>query len=45
MSEQIVKKEREFHDRWATTIDVDGIQVADYFEVFTAPENRYFGFF
>jgi ubiquinone/menaquinone biosynthesis C-methylase UbiE len=41
MSEKIVEKEREFHDRWAATIDIDGIRVADYFEVCTAPENRF----
>lgn len=37
----ILKKEREFHDRWAATIDVDGIRVRDYFEAPTAPENRF----
>jgi ubiquinone/menaquinone biosynthesis C-methylase UbiE len=34
-------KERRFHDEWAATIDVDGILVKDYFEVCTAPENRF----
>jgi ubiquinone/menaquinone biosynthesis C-methylase UbiE len=34
-------KERQFHDRWAATIDIDGIQVRDYFEACTAPENRF----
>jgi ubiquinone/menaquinone biosynthesis C-methylase UbiE len=34
-------KERLFHDEWASTIDVEGIQVRDYFEACTAPENRY----
>jgi ubiquinone/menaquinone biosynthesis C-methylase UbiE len=34
-------KERLFHNEWASTIDVEGIQVRDYFEACTAPENRY----
>jgi SAM-dependent methyltransferase len=34
-------KERQFHDEWAATIDVDGIRVKDYFEACTAPENRF----
>lgn len=36
-----LEKEREFHDEWASTIDVEGIQVRDYFEACTAPENRF----
>ena len=32
MQEDILAKERKFHDEWASTIDVDGIRVADYFE-------------
>ncbi|MEC4806435.1 MAG: class I SAM-dependent methyltransferase [Jaaginema sp. PMC 1079.18] len=38
---QIYAKEREFHDRWAAIIDLDGIRVQDYFEACTAPENRF----
>ncbi len=34
-------KERLFHDKWASTIDVEGILVRDYFEACTAPENRF----
>jgi ubiquinone/menaquinone biosynthesis C-methylase UbiE len=34
-------KERLFHDEWASTIDVEGILVRDYFEACTAPENRF----
>jgi SAM-dependent methyltransferase len=34
-------KERQFHDEWAATIDIEGIQVRDYFEACTAPENRF----
>lgn len=41
MLEETLKKERKFHDNWAAAIDVDGIQVADYFESCTAPENRF----
>lgn len=41
MQDETLKKEREFHDAWASTIDVDGIQVRDYFEACTAPENRF----
>ena len=41
MQEDVLRKEQDFHDRWASTIDVDGIRVADYFEACTAPENRF----
>jgi SAM-dependent methyltransferase len=41
MSDEILEKERRFHDAWAAAIDVDGIRVADYFEACTAPENRF----
>jgi SAM-dependent methyltransferase len=41
MQEETLKKERQFHDIWASTIDVDGINVRDYFEACTAPENRF----
>ncbi|OCQ99693.1 methyltransferase type 11 [Oscillatoriales cyanobacterium USR001] len=41
MQEDTLKKERQFHDDWASTIDVDGIKVKDYFEACTAPENRF----
>ncbi len=41
MSDKIFQKEREFHDQWAATIDVEMIHVADYFEACTAPENRF----
>jgi SAM-dependent methyltransferase len=39
--QDLFAKERRFHDEWAATIDVDGILVKDYFEVCTAPENRF----
>lgn len=41
MPDEILAKERKFHDIWASTIDVDGIRVVDYFESCTAPENRF----
>jgi SAM-dependent methyltransferase len=41
MQDKILRKEQEFHDRWASAIDVEGIQVKDYFEACTAPENRF----
>ncbi len=41
MREEIFEKEKQFHDQWASTIDVEGIKVKDYFEACTAPENRF----
>lgn len=41
MREEIFEKEKQFHDQWASTIDVEGINVRDYFEACTAPENRF----
>lgn len=41
MQDDLLARERQFHDEWASTIDVEGIQVRDYFEVCTAPENRF----
>ncbi len=41
LKDEILKKEQEFHDRWASLIDVEGIRVRDYFEACTAPENRF----
>ena len=38
---ELLQRERSFHDRWAESIDVDGIRVTDYFEACTAPENRF----
>ena len=39
--EKVLDKEKTFHDQWASTIDVEGIKVKDYFEASTAPENRF----
>ena len=41
MRENVFDKEKRFHDQWASTIDVEGIKVKDYFEASTAPENRF----
>ncbi|NJP08276.1 MAG: class I SAM-dependent methyltransferase [Leptolyngbyaceae cyanobacterium RU_5_1] len=41
MQNEVLRKEQEFHDQWASIIDVAGIRVADYFEACTAPENRF----
>ncbi len=41
MREDVFDKEKRFHDQWASTIDVEGIRVKDYFEASTAPENRF----
>ena len=41
MFDDTLQREREFHDSWAAAIDVDGINVRDYFEACTAPENRF----
>ncbi|MCL2932962.1 MAG: class I SAM-dependent methyltransferase [Trichodesmium sp. MAG_R03] len=41
MEDEILAKERKFHDIWASTIDIEGIRVVDYFESCTAPENRF----
>ena len=40
-SPDLLQREQAFHDQWASTIDVDGIRVSDYFEACTAPENRF----
>jgi ubiquinone/menaquinone biosynthesis C-methylase UbiE len=36
-----LKQEKVFHDRWAATINIDGIEVDNTFEGATAPENRF----
>lgn len=41
MQDDLLQREQAFHDQWASTIEVDGIRVADYFEACTAPENRF----
>lgn len=37
----LLQREQAFHDQWASTIAVDEIPVAAYFEACTAPENRF----
>jgi hypothetical protein len=29
MQDEILKKEQEFHDQWASAIDIEGIKVKD----------------
>jgi ubiquinone/menaquinone biosynthesis C-methylase UbiE len=41
MTETSLEAEEAFHDQWASTIDVDSIDVKQAFEACTAPENRY----
>ena len=41
MQEESLARERQFHDVWAASIEVERIQVEDYFEACTAPENRF----
>lgn len=41
MRDKVFDKEKIFHDQWASTIDVEGIKVKDYFEACTAPENQF----
>jgi ubiquinone/menaquinone biosynthesis C-methylase UbiE len=36
-----LEKERQFHDHWASTINLETLKVEDYFESVTAPENRF----
>lgn len=38
---ELLQRERSFHDRWAESIEAEGIRVNDYFEACTAPENRF----
>src|SRR3989338_7494052 len=39
--EEVLKREKEFHDEWASTIDLENINVESFFESSTAPENRF----
>lgn len=41
MQDQTLEREQLFHDAWAAAIDIKEIQVKDYFEACTAPENRF----
>ncbi|MCS7031738.1 MAG: class I SAM-dependent methyltransferase [Gloeomargarita sp. SKYG116] len=41
MFDDILARERAFHDAWAKVIDTDEIPVVDYFTACTAPENRF----
>lgn len=39
--EEILKREKEFHDEWASLIDLGNLNVESFFESSTAPENRF----
>ena len=41
IEKELLAREEAFHDDWANSIDITKIKVDDYFEVATAPENRY----
>jgi len=38
--EDVLIREEKFHDKWAESINIDDIMVAESFEACTAPENR-----
>lgn len=39
--EEVLKREKEFHDKWASTINPESLNVESFFESSTAPENRF----
>jgi ubiquinone/menaquinone biosynthesis C-methylase UbiE len=41
MHNDVLFKEENFHDDWASTIDIDSVMVDEYFECVTSPENRF----
>lgn len=41
VEKELLEREEAFHDDWANSIDITRIKVDDYFEVATAPENRF----
>lgn len=41
MRDQTLEREQQFHDAWAAAINVEEINVKDYFEACTAPENQF----
>jgi ubiquinone/menaquinone biosynthesis C-methylase UbiE len=40
MTNELFRKEEEFHDSWADTINVADVMVNEFFEACTSPENR-----
>ncbi len=40
MKDKILENERNFHNEWASKVEIDEIAVEDFFEASTAPENR-----
>lgn len=41
MKTEILKKEEEFHDEWASGVDVASVHPVKYFTACSAPENRW----
>lgn len=39
-NKEILKKEKEFHNEWAASVDINNIAIDEFFEACTAPENR-----
>lgn len=40
MDNEVLKKEEDFHDQWAASVNIDEVAVVEFFEACTAPENR-----
>lgn len=40
MEKNILKKEENFHDEWANSVNLDDVLVDEFFEACTSPENR-----
>lgn len=40
MEKNILKKEEDFHDKWANSVNLDDVLVDEFFEACTSPENR-----
>ncbi len=40
MQNEILKKEEDFHDGWASSINLDEVMVDEFFEACTSPENK-----
>jgi len=39
-SKEVLRKEEDFHDNWADSINIDEVMVDEFFEACTSPENR-----
>ena len=40
-TEEVLEREKEFHDNWASEINPESLNVESFFESSTAPENRF----